>query len=147
MRGRFWCGLHPTALALLPVLLGGHARAAENDPKIITLSCDGVITPAYGANKPEVPQSLQKVSVIVNLDEHTIFFLGYFVPTEDVDGANIHFGGRQSVEYGFSVAINGNIDRATGHMDATLVMSDPTQLPDLNSATVHYGLVCQASSN
>src|SRR5262249_26450261 len=65
--------------------------------------------------------------VIVNLDEQNIFFLGYVVPIEDVDGACIHFGGRQIVDYGFSVEISGNIDRPSGRMDTTLVMSDPTQ--------------------
>ena len=48
MRGRFWCGLHTTALALLPLVFGGHTRVAENEPKIITLSCDGMLTPTYG---------------------------------------------------------------------------------------------------
>jgi hypothetical protein len=45
MRGRFWCGLHTTTLALLPLVLGGHARAAENEPKVITMFCDGMLTP------------------------------------------------------------------------------------------------------
>ena len=52
MRGRFQCGLHTTALALLPLVFGGHTRVAENEPKIITLSCDGMLTPTYGVNKP-----------------------------------------------------------------------------------------------
>jgi hypothetical protein len=147
MRGRFCCGLLTTALALLPLVLEGHARAVENEPKVVTLSCDGMVIPTYGVNKPAVPQSLQKSSVIANLDEQTIFFLGYVAPIEDVDGARIHFGGRQIVDYGFSVAISGNIDRATGRMDATLVMSDPMQPSDANTATIHYDLVCKARSN
>jgi hypothetical protein len=49
---RLWCGLHTTALALLPLVLGGHARAAENEPKVITLSCDGMLTPTYDALRP-----------------------------------------------------------------------------------------------
>jgi len=40
------------------------------------------------------------------------------VPIEDVDGAIIRFGGRQAVDYGFSVAISGNINRASSRMDA-----------------------------
>jgi hypothetical protein len=62
MRERFWCGLHTMALALLPLVLGGHARAAENAPKVITLSCDGMLTPTYGANKPAMPQSARLVA-------------------------------------------------------------------------------------
>ncbi|MGB8633045.1 MAG: hypothetical protein WCD69_27325 [Xanthobacteraceae bacterium] len=55
---------------------------------------------------------------------HRVFF-GYVVPIDDVDEASINFGGRQIVDYGFSVAIRGNIDRVTGRMDATTVLSDP----------------------
>ena len=109
MRERFWCRLYTTALALLPLVLGGHARAAENEPKVITLSCEGMLTLTYGANKPAMPQSAQKSTVIVNLDDQTIFFLGYVTPIEGVDGASIHFGGRLIVDYGFNVAISGNI--------------------------------------
>ena len=120
-----------TALALLPLVVGGHAPAAENEPKVITLSCDGTLTPTYGASKPEVPQPLQKASVIVNLDEQTVFFFGYVITIDDVDEASINFGGRQIVDYGFSVAIRGSIDRVTGRMDATTVLSDPTNNPIL----------------
>ena len=68
MRGRSWWRLH-TTVALLPLVLAGHARATENEPKVITLSCDGVLTPNYGDNKAAVPQSVLKSSVIVSLDE------------------------------------------------------------------------------
>ena len=145
MRGRFWCGLHTTTLALLPLVLGGHARADENEPKVIALSCDGMLTPTYGADKPAMPQSAQKSTVIVNLDDRTVFFLGYVAPIEGVDGASIRFGGRQIVDYGFNVAISGNIDRATGRMYATLVMSDPTQPRDPVIATIHYRMVCKVN--
>jgi hypothetical protein len=134
-----------TALALLVLVLGGHARAAENQPKVITLSCDGTLTPTYGANKPEVPQPLQKAGVVVNLDEQTVFFFGYVVPIDNVDEASINFGGRQIVDYGLSVVIRGKIDRVTGRMDATTVLSDPTKQPDPNTATIHYDVICKAT--
>jgi hypothetical protein len=47
-----------------------------------------MLTPTYGANKPAMPQSAQKSSVIVNLDDRTIFFLGYVTPIEGVDIAH-----------------------------------------------------------
>src|SRR5215469_18686363 len=96
-----------TALALLLLLLEDHARAAENEPNVITLSCDGMLTATYGANKPEPSQALQKTGLVVNLDEQTVFFLGYVVPIEAVDEGTIKFGGTQTVEYGFDVAIRG----------------------------------------
>ena len=133
------------ALALLPLILGDHARAAEDEPKVITLSCDGMLTPAYGDNKPTDPQPLQKASVVADLNEQTVFFLGYVAPIEGVEGASIHFGGRQIVDYGFIVEINGNIDRATGHMDATLVMSDPMQPRDPVTAKIKYDMVCKVN--
>ena len=105
----------------------GHARAAENEPKVITLSCDGTLTRTYGANKPADPEPLQKTGVVVNLDEQTVFFLGYVVPIYDVDEASINFGARQIVDYGFSVAITGNIDRVTGRMDVTTVTVRPDE--------------------
>ena len=130
------------ALALLPLVLMGHARGGE--PKVITLSCEGTVTPTYGDNKPEPPQPLQKTAVVVNLDEQTVFFLGYVAPIQDADEASIAFGGTQVVDYGFSMAIRGDIDRRTGRMDATTALSDPTKQPDPNTATVHYDVVCKA---
>ena len=137
-----------TTLALLLLVLGVHARAAESEPNVITLFCDGMLTATYGANKPEAPKPLEQTGLVINLDEQTLFFLGYFVPIEAVGEASIKFCGTQTVDYGFSVAIRGNIDRATGRMDATLVMSDPTQQPsDPNTAAIRYDVVCKPSSN
>ena len=136
------------ALPLLPLVLGGHARAAENEGKVITLSCEGTLTRTYGADKPSDPEPLQKTGAVVNLDEQTVFFMGYVVPIEGVGEDSIKFGGTQTVDCGFGVVIMGNIDRATGRMDATLVMSDPTQQPsDPDVAAIHYEVVCKPSSN
>jgi hypothetical protein len=101
------------ALALLPLVLGGYAQAAENEGKVITLSCDGTLTRTYyGANKPADREPFQTTTVVVNLDEQTMFFLGYILPIYDVDEASINFGARQiAVDYGFSVAITGIFDR------------------------------------
>jgi hypothetical protein len=46
-----------------------------------------------------------------------VFFLGYVAPIHDLDDANINFGGRQIVDYGFGVAIMGNI--APAHVKIT----------------------------
>jgi hypothetical protein len=112
---------------------------------LMTLSCDGTLTPTYVANKPEAPRPLHKTSVIVNLDEQTVFFLGYVAPIDDVKEASINFGGKLIVDYGFSLAIMGNIDRVTGRMDVTTVLSDPTKQPDPNTATIHYDVICETT--
>jgi hypothetical protein len=133
------------AMALVPFVLGGHARAAENEGKVIALSCDGTLTRTYGANKPADPEPLQKTGMVVNLNEQTVFFLGYVVPINKVDDASIDFGARQIVDYGFSVGITGILDRLTGRMNLTTVTSDPTNPNDPNTAALHYDVVCRAT--
>jgi hypothetical protein len=133
-------------LALLPLALGGHAQAAENEGKVITLSCDGTLTRTYGANKPEAPEPLQKTGAVVNLDEQTVFFLGYVIPIDSVDEASINFGARQTVDYGFIIGITGHIDRASGRMGVTTVTLDPAKPNDPNIAAVRYDVVCAANS-
>ena len=100
---------------------------------------------AASVPKLQDPQPLQKTALVVNLDEQTVFFLGYVVPIDEVDEASINFGGMQIVDYGFIIAVRGNIDRVTGRMDATTVLSDPTKQPDPNTATIHYDVVCRAT--
>ena len=134
------------ALALLSLVLGGHAQAAENEPKVITLSCDGTLTATYGANKPKNMEASQKISVVVNLDDQTVFFLGHVVPIYDVDQASIDFGGKQKVDYGFSIKIRSHIDRASGRMEVTTVTSDPTKPDDPDIATVRYDMLCKATN-
>jgi hypothetical protein len=132
------------AVVLLPHVLGGHARAAENEGKVITLSCVGTLTRAYGANKPADPEPLQKTGVVVNLDEQTVFFLGYVVPIESIDEVSINFGARQIVDYGFIIGIRGHIDRASGRMDVTTMTLDPTKPNDPDIATLRYDVVCKS---
>jgi hypothetical protein len=134
------------ALALLPLVLGGHAQATENEGKLITLSCDGTLTRTYGANKPADPEPLQKTGAVVNLDEQTVFFLGYVVPIESVDEASINFGARQIVDYGFIVGITGHIERASGRMDVTTVTLDPTKPNDPDIAALRYDVVCATNN-
>jgi hypothetical protein len=135
------------ALTLLPLVLAGYAQAAENAPKVITLSCDGTLTRTYGASKPaDLPEPLQKIGAVVNLNEQTVFFLGYVVPIESVDEVSINFGARQAVEYGFIIALTGHIDRASGRMNVMTVTLDPTRPSDPNIAAARYEVVCATNS-
>jgi hypothetical protein len=130
------------ALALLPPLvLGSHAQTIDNEPKVITLSCDGTLTGTYGADKPKNMEASQKISVVVDLDDQTVFFLGYVVPIYDVDQASINFGGKQMVDYGFSIIIRGHIDRASGRMEVTTMTTKPD---DPSIATLRYDVGCEA---
>jgi hypothetical protein len=132
-------------LFILLSIAGQYAPAtAENEPKMITLSCDGTLTRTYGADKPKNMEASQKISVVVDLDDQTVFFLGHVVPIYDVDQASINFGGRQMVDYGFSIIIRGHIDRASGRMEVTTVTLDPTKPDDPNIATLRYDVGCEA---
>jgi len=134
------------ALPLLPLVLGGHVRGAGNEGKVITLSCEGTLTRTYGADKPSDPEPLKKTGAVVNLDEQTAFFLGYVVPIESVDETSIKFGARQTVDYGFSIAITGHIDRASGRMAITTATLDPTKPNDPSIATLRYDVICATAS-
>jgi hypothetical protein len=87
---------------------------------------------------------LQKTGVVVNLDERTVFFLGYVVPIESIDEVSINFGARQIVDYGFIIGIRGHIDRASGRMDVTTMTLDPTKPNDPDIATLRYDVVCKS---
>jgi hypothetical protein len=80
--------------------------------------------------------------VVVNLDDQTVFLLGHVAPISDVD-QGINFGGRQMVDYGFS--IRGHIDRASGRMEVTTVTSDPMKPDDPDTATLRYDMLCKAT--
>ena len=131
------------ALPLLPLVLLGYARAAENERHVMSLSCEGTLTRTYAANKPSDPEPLQTARVVVNLDDQTVFFLGYVVSIESVDEDSVNFGARQIVDYGFSIAIRGHIDRASGRMDVTTMTLDPTKPNDPDIATLRYDVVCK----
>src|SRR5438045_8832582 len=97
-----------TNLALLLLFPGDHSRAADDAPNVMTLSCDGMLTATHGANKPEAPQPLQNTGLVVNLDEQTVFFLGYVVPIEAVGEASIN-----SAEHRLSITVSGSPSRPT----------------------------------
>jgi hypothetical protein len=134
------------SIAATAACLVSHARAAENEGKVIALSCEGTLTRTYGANQPADPEPFQKTSVVVNLDEQTVFFLGYVVPIESIDEASIKFGARQTVDFGFVLSITGPIDRVSGRMDVTTVTLDPTKPNDPSIAAVRYDLFCATNS-
>jgi hypothetical protein len=77
---------------------------------VITLSCDGTLTRTYyGTNKPADREPFQTTTVVVNLDEQTMFFLGYILPIYDVDEASINFGQDRS----WSTTVSASPSRAS----------------------------------
>jgi hypothetical protein len=86
------------------------------------------------------------MGAVLNLDEQTVFFLGFVVPIVSVDEASIKFGARQTVDYGFSVGITGHIDRVSGRTAVMTTTLDPTKPDDPNIAALRYDLICASNS-
>ena len=140
-----------TVIAILLALLstaGQYLPAAENEPNAV-LSCDGTLTPTYGETKPADPQPIENMSVVVNLDERTVSFMGYVTRVKDVDAATVSFGSKQigGLDLDYSIIIGGNLDRVTGHMDATTTTLDLTKQPhDPNAVVIRYDVLCKVTN-
>src|SRR5215469_13731457 len=78
-----------TALALVPLVLGGLA-AADNEPKVVTLSCDGTLTDTTRTPFPldHQPKPIEQMGVVANLNMRTVSFMGYVAPIINVDAAS-----------------------------------------------------------
>jgi hypothetical protein len=85
--------------------------------------------------------------VVVNFNERTVSCLGYVARINEVDTADVSFGGKQIVggrDTGFSVGIIGDIDRVTGHMTATTTTTGPTnRIPAMRW---HYDVLCKVKA-
>ena len=115
------------------------AQAAET--KEITMSCDGTVTDPLLTN--DKPKPVEKIGVVVNLDERTVSFMGYVARINAIDAANISFGGKQpEPNSDFIATISGDIDRVTGSVEATIKPTDPS----LSYFRTHYSLLCRLNN-
>jgi hypothetical protein len=140
-------------LALLP--MAWQQAAAENEPKVITLSCDGTVadtTSAATIRLDHQPKPIEKMGVVANLNERTVSFLGFVAPISSVDAASINLdgettgqGGQIASVAGFTVRIDGYLDRVTGHMLADIMTYETKKLSDI-LATSHYDVLCKATN-
>jgi hypothetical protein len=63
------------AVLLAVVAMARQQALAENEPKVVTLLCDGTATDTHITNSTPYPgaaEQLPKVGVIVNLNERTV---------------------------------------------------------------------------
>lgn len=129
------------AVFLALLLTAKHRAAAESN--VIRLSCEGTTT-HDDTNKVE---PVQKMGVVVNLDERTVSFLGYVVPSDSitVDAAIITFEyTTKNYDTGFESHISGDIDRITGDMDAPVItFNDEKPLSELKDTL--YQVHCKAT--
>jgi hypothetical protein len=146
------------AFVLLTVLivLGGHARAA--DPTVITLSCDGTVADTTTSAPMPIdnqPKPIEKMGVVVNLNERTASFQGWTVPISIADAATINFNGDDigpvgqiAAKEGMTHRIGGILDRVTGHMTADTMTYPTKKLSDPASVIIryHYDVLCKATN-
>ena len=102
MRGRLGCGL------LYLLVAGAYAQAA--DPTVINFSCGGTVKTDDEGQRVAV----NKVGLVVDLAEHTVSFAGFVAHIQNLDGANVFFGGGED-------RATGDFDRVTGVFSATAV--------------------------
>jgi hypothetical protein len=131
--------LTATAVLLARLLMAQQQAAAENDPKIVTLSCDGIV------KLESKPEPTEKMGVVVNLEEKTVSFEGWVARIGYVDAALIQFGGKQLGQQikGADITINGEIDRVTGRMTASTTISYSPTTPDTNGT---FDMNCKATN-
>jgi hypothetical protein len=137
MRGRgFWAVPLWTTWGLL-----GLAYAA--DPIVFALSCDGTVD-VTGWSKP---QPTERMGVVVNLEDKTVSFKGWAARINYVDAAHIQFGGKQLGQQieGVDITITGYIDRVTGHMTASAMMTDPS-LPTSSPTDTTFDMYCKPTN-
>ena len=133
-----------SATLLLALLLAGpQARAA--DLEVITLSCDGVLTDTYFGrlDKPD-PEPIQKMGVVVNLDERWASLLASPMSMRPIST----LADRKSAAPTTGTASTSRaIDRLTGHMNPTTSTANPTKKShDPNGVMSHYDVLCKAAN-
>jgi len=147
-----------TIIVLLALLsVAGRQAAAENEPKVITLSCDGTITdtsPPTALPVDRQPRPIEKMGVVANLNDQTVSFMGYAAPIATVDAAAISFNGELlgplaqiASKQNNNIRIDGMLDRVTGHIVADAMTYGKGKLFDPNSVTIrnHYDVLCKAT--
>jgi hypothetical protein len=146
-----------TTVLLALVLMAERHAAAENEPKVVTLSCDGTLTDTTRTSFPldHQPKPIEKMGVVANLNERTVSFMGFVAPISNVDAASINFNGEQvgpagkiARDAGNTVRIDGILDRVTGHVVADITTYPTIKLSDPNAVftTDHYDVLCKATN-
>jgi hypothetical protein len=132
-------------------------QAAENEPKVVTLSCAGTLTDTTSTSQIPIdhqPKPIERMGVVANLNERTVSFMGFVAPISTDNAASINFNGEDEPsaqtarKAGYTVRIDGYLDRVTGHMIADIMtyetkrLSDPNAIIDKDS----YDVLCKATN-
>ena len=122
------------AFTCLPLLLGTQGSAQTT---LLNFSCEGK-TGGWG----ETQEPLHNIGLVVNLADKTVSFAGYVAPFKTVDAANIYFSGSSQSPYGLTATVDGNIDRVTGAVTATI----STRAGSANPAMSQWDMLCKPTS-
>lgn len=150
-----WTATTIVMLVLLP--MAGQQAAAENEPKVITLSCVGTTADTSSSTVPgdHQPKPIEKLRVVVNLNARTVSFMGWNIPIRTVDAASISFNGNDvrpsgqiADKTGNTSKVDGILDRVTGHMVADTMTYATKKLSDPTSAIVRdqFDVLCKATN-
>jgi hypothetical protein len=126
------------------LLACGFAATARAQPAALTLACKGTTTDSALPDE----RSPFSMGMIVNFITRLIQGFGtpglidYPVKITGADDVTIVFGGSQEI-FGSRArhSINGSIDRVTGDVEATSIMSDPNTGKTISTTT--YELQCR----
>jgi hypothetical protein len=128
------------------LLVWGFAATAQAQPVTLTLACKGTTTFPADSSDPDAKQPIS-MGIIVNFTERTVQGFGfpglldYPVKITAANDVTIAFGG-SSHAFPTSVAsIMGSIDRVTGDVEATSMLSDPKTNKTISTTT--YALLCR----
>jgi hypothetical protein len=135
----------------LTLICGLYATARAAEPKVITLSCDGTLTDTSLTSVPmdHQPQPIEKMGVVVDLNERAVSFNGWVAPISSVDAASINFNGVVApAAQGYTQRVDGYLDRVTGHMLADTMTYETKRLSDPNTALTrdHYDVLCKTTN-
>ena len=124
---------------LLGLLL--MAGAAAQTPTVINLVCDGSVKQSRQEEVTEY--SIASVGVVVNLTDQTVAAFGIVMQIDHADAGEISFSGEGPRPTTGTVSITGGIDRTTGVLLMTRVLSDT----DKRVEWMHsYDLHCEVTN-
>lgn len=105
---------------LLALACATELGFAQVQSPMLNFSCEGKTTDAITGEKGE---AVNNIGLVVNLAAKTVSFAGFTAPFNTVDAANIYFRGTRRNTFGMDETVDGNLDRVTGAVEASVTHS------------------------
>jgi hypothetical protein len=130
------------ALVCLSILLGTSGLVATAQPTLLSFACNGTMKDGLNGEKGD---PVQNIGAVVNLADKTVSFAGFTAPFNKVDAANIYFHGTSRNQLGMDETVDGNLDRVTGSVEAS-VTSTLGGGSKSYSSTSFWSMVCKPAT-